>query len=189
MTARVLIDANVLFSRTLRDWILQLSQSQSAGMFRCYGTEHVYAEAAYHLQQKFPHLDGAVLTRFREKFEGALSRIDEFAARDDYPGNDPNDQHLHSAAIAGEIEIIVTGDKAFAAAAECRDDLPYEVYLPDDFLVLVDDSEELIVRQVTKKQLAYQLARDGESHLVERLQAAECPLFAERVRRHLQRIL
>src|SRR5699024_1492018 len=90
------VDANILYSRTLRDWVLQLSLS--AGMFHCYGTEHIYAEVAYHLQRDFPDLDGVVFSRFREKFDTCLTRIDSYRALDDYPGNDPNDQQVHSAA-------------------------------------------------------------------------------------------
>lgn len=187
MVAKILVDANILYSRTLRDWLLQLSLD--AGMFRCYGTEHVYAEAAYHLQRNHPDRDGAVFSSFRRHYDDCLIRIDSYPALDDYPGNDPNDKHLHSAAIAGEIDKIVTTDKLFAAAAAPRDDLPYEVWLADEFLVLVDDSEELLVRYVTKKYVDYQLKRDGECHLVEQLRDAGCPEFAERVRKHLQRIL
>jgi len=49
-----------------------------------------------------------------------------------------NDQHVHAAAVACQAEIVLTSDGGFTAPGVVEE-LPYEVYPPDEFFVLVDD--------------------------------------------------
>ncbi|BDZ61537.1 hypothetical protein GCM10025873_13280 [Demequina sediminis] len=53
MPTRVLLDANVLMSRTLRDAIF-LIQIESPGMFATCWTEDILAETLYHLRRRNP---------------------------------------------------------------------------------------------------------------------------------------
>ena len=54
MVTRVLIDANVLYSRTLRDWILLLEIESEARMFKVHWTEDILAEVLYRTRRKSP---------------------------------------------------------------------------------------------------------------------------------------
>ncbi|WP_459955372.1 hypothetical protein [Nocardia sp. IFM 10818] len=70
------------------------------------------------------------------------------------------------------------------------DEVPYEIYTADEFFELVDDSAPHAVLAVTKQQLVYHLGKssDGGVSLPELLKKAGAPLFAERVRVHLQSV-
>ena len=65
------------------------------------------------------------------------------------------------------------------------DSLPYEVHTPDGFLVLVDDSAPHRVRAVTRDQERYWDRRPRSKSLVQALQDAGCPDFAQRILVHL----
>lgn len=71
------------------------------------------------------------------------------------------------------------------------DDLPYEIYTPDDFLILVDDAAPQAVQAVTEEQLRYfhkKSSADDGLGLPLHLKKASATLFAERVREHLQNV-
>lgn len=55
----------------------------------------------------------------------------------------------------------------------------------DSFLVMVDDYAPQIVRAVTQRQERYWDGHSGAKSLVQALQDAECPDFADRIREHL----
>ncbi|MBT0773788.1 hypothetical protein KIH74_32885 [Kineosporia sp. J2-2] len=95
---------------------------------------------------------------------------------------------MHAAALACSADYLLTSDKGFSDPDVDFDVLPYEVYRPDEFLELIDDSAPQVVRQVMAKQVAYSIRRHGEADLCGALRRAGCPKFAERVRNHLQTI-
>ena len=185
-TTRVLADANVLFSRTLRDWLLMIQLETGAGPYRVYWTEDILAETMYQLRRKNPGWDGATTSTIRDRITAVLEggRIEDFAVDGTFSG-DPNDQHVHAAAIAGDIDVVLTADRGFFAEGDA-DSLPYEVYLPDEFFVLVDDSVPRVVSEVATRQVEYHVRRSGAVDLCAALRRAGCPEFAERVRRHVQ---
>lgn len=53
---RVFLDANILYSRTLRDWFCLLSQESGFDGIELFWSEDVLAEMIYHLRKKNPHL-------------------------------------------------------------------------------------------------------------------------------------
>lgn len=82
-----------------------------------------------------------------------------------------------------------TTDQGFAHP-ECDDDeLPYEVFEPDAFFVLADDSAPHIIRSVTREQTMYWCAKRGQALPAQQLEAARCPEFAQRVRGHQSGLL
>ena len=95
------------------------------------------------------------------------------------------DAHIHAAAVACGADVLVTlnlGDFVWD-----ENTAPYEVMHPDDFLLLVDDSSPELVAEVVGRMCAYWVGRRGEADLPGSLQLADCPQFAERVRKHLRR--
>lgn len=185
MPARVLVDANVLFSRTLRDW-LALLYLQSDAFFSVYWTEDILAETLYHLRRSYPLWDGAKIAAVRSRivstFEGG--RVEDFTPSGEFPGSDPHDEHVHAAAIACGAQYLLTADSGFHDPA-VADELPYEVYAPDDFFMLIDQSAPRVVREAIRLQQNYWQNR-GPCNLPRSLVQAGCPHFAERVRQHLQ---
>ncbi|WP_239018436.1 PIN domain-containing protein [Propionibacterium ruminifibrarum] len=179
-------DANFWMSRTLRDWLIQIYLVPEHAPFMVYWTEDVYAETAYHLRRKHPEWDGKNVAKFREKFEVVFpaGRLDDFDGRpDNVVLADENDQHIHAAAVACRADYVVTSDKGFHAVN--RDELPYEVYTPDEFFTLVDESMPSVVRAAALLQFRYWEGNTDEPDIAAHLRKAGCPEFASRVGRHL----
>lgn len=186
MQTRVLVDANVLYSRTLRDWLIMIEVL--GGPYKVYWSEDILAEALYHLRREHPDWDGGKIASIRAKIVDALEggRVEDFVVDGSFPG-DPHDRHVHAAALACHADIVLTADSGFTDQA-MADALPYEVYLPDAFFVLVDDSTPHVVRNVARRQAIYYYQRYGSADLCASLLNAGCPRFAERVRQRLLEI-
>ncbi|MEZ5210432.1 PIN domain-containing protein [Gordonia sp. (in: high G+C Gram-positive bacteria)] len=188
---QVFVDANVIRSRTLRDWLFLL---RNAGdMFSVCTTEDVIAEVVYTLRREKPDAPGYLTSSVHDRITEQLDyRVEDYpAGAPGYCGSDPDDAHVHAAAVAAGVDIVLTADKGFTSLSEeDRDGLPYEIYHPDEFFVLVDDSSPDTVRRVSGEQLEYWCAKkpSGGANLPAALDDADCPRFAERVRLRLQQL-
>lgn len=183
------MDANVLFSRTTRDWLFLLRQ-ETDSMFQVHSTEDVLAETLYNLRRANPGWDGARTARLRILLTENLDEIlQDFDGSIEYVGKDPNDCHVHAAAVACKADILLTADKGLAYTADA-DSLPYSVYTPDEFFVLIDDSTPMSVQRVTENQRRYwaDVAANGKTTkaLAGALIDSGCPDFAVRVHGHLR---
>ncbi|GMA33183.1 PIN domain-containing protein [Litorihabitans aurantiacus] len=195
MVTKVLVDANVLFSRTLRDWVILLELETSARMFKVHWTEDILAEVVYRTRRKHPTIPGGVVRSMRDSIAGSLEggRVEDFDVDNSFAGVDRDDAHVHGAAVACGAKILLTHDKGFSERHPDPDSLPYDVYDADAYLRLVHDSDPAAVRAVTVRQAAHWMSRsrgkecDGVD-LPQRLRDAGCPDFAEIVRRLLQGI-
>jgi predicted nucleic acid-binding protein len=184
----VFVDANVWFSRTLRDWLGMLYTTPENPSFVVHWTEDVLAELIYHLRKTHPDWSGSRITTLRDRLSETFEagRVAEFTIDATYRGNDPGDAHVHAAAVACGADVLVTCNVSDFGWDENTS--PYEVMHPDDFLVLVDDSSPELVAVVAAEMCEYWVRRDGESDLPQRLRTAGCPQFANRVLAHLQRM-
>ena len=61
MTGTVLPDANVLFSRTLRDWLFLLSSGGE--LYTVHSTPDILAETLSRYRDRFPHVTGEEVDR------------------------------------------------------------------------------------------------------------------------------
>lgn len=188
MATGVLVDANVLFSKTLRDWLFLLRNETGGDMFTVYATEDILAETLYRMRRKRPAAPGHMTSRVHDLIcEQLDDRVADYTIDGSYPGPDQDDAHVHAAAVASGAGKLLTADTGFTKLdADTAARLPYEVHTPDSFFTLIDDSAPMKVRAVTQKQQQHFLERDGEADLPARLKKASCPSFAERVRQHLQ---
>ncbi|GAA4517642.1 PIN domain-containing protein [Brevibacterium yomogidense] len=186
MITRVLPDANVLFSRTTRDWLLLLADAAAQGAFTVTYTEDILSETVYNLRRNYPHLTGTQITRINDSIAVAMSeRIDDYGNGSDGPIADPFDNHVHAAAVAGRIDALVTSDKGFLDLTdEAKDSLPYEIYCPDEFFLLVDNSMPHHVRAVFETMLQHHQSVGKSLDFDDALVQSSCPRFAERVRAH-----
>lgn len=187
MVTRILADANVLYSRTLRDWLLQLQIASAGAMFTTCWTEDIRAEVLYHLRKENPDMDGAALTRVADRIAGSMTeRIEDYRSGADAPVADQFDRHVHAAAVAGQVDILMTNDIDFLNLAEdVADRLPYDICTADQVFVLIDDSHPHLVREVTQDTWDYWRRRSPDADVPERLKLAGCPDFADRVRDHI----
>lgn len=155
-------------------------------MFTLHTTEDIVVEVGYRMRRNNPEADGhrihALVTTLREQTDSVITR---YPPDVDYAGTDRHDGHLHAAAVAGAIDVVLTQDKALLTL----DDDRYEISSPDAFLCLADDSMPHYVRQVTLEQLEYWRKQPSSRPLHEALIAAGCDEFAERVRQHCADVL
>jgi len=186
LTTAVLPDANVLYSRTLRDW-LALCYLEADGWLEVKWTEDIMAEVVYRLRRDKPLASdqqiGGVRDRLVEVFHGG--RIAGYAIDSGVRYPDIFDAHIHAAAVHGSVDLVITADQGFAALGERFDELPYEVHSPDSFFCLLDDSAPGAVEAVTQTQFGYWRIQSHRFDLCAHLAAAGAPRFAERVRRYL----
>ncbi len=189
MPTRVLVDANVLYSRTERDWLALLA-GEAESLFAVYWTEDILAETIYRLRRNHPTWPGGMITtihdKLRKAFEGG--RVDDFEIDGSFPGKDQFDQHVHAAALACGAHILLTNESSFIPATVDPDDLPYELYSADDFFQLVDQATPDLTRRVVEQQLRHWCKTNGSANLPKALRESQCPQFAETVRAHLQAI-
>jgi hypothetical protein len=146
-------------------------------VFTVHFTEDVTAEAIYHLRRNHPTWDGGRITDIRNKIENTMdSRVDKYPNDGSFPGIDEHDQHVHAAAVHAQMDIILTCDAGFANLGdEVLNGLPYEVYHPDDFFILIDACAPEAVQRVTDQQWRYYHARIQDVRLPQQLKRAECP--------------
>jgi hypothetical protein len=175
----VLLDANILYSRTLRDWIALL-QAEAPGLFNVTWTEDIMVETLYHLRKKHPLWSeqqvGGIRRNLEKAFTGGQITGYQIDAALEYP--DIGDAHVHAAAVHGAVDIVVTQN---GKDLPYSPDLSYEIYQPDDFLI----------RAVTEEQLRHYHRKSSAADGVDlplRLKKAGAPMFAARVREHLQHV-
>ncbi len=106
------------------------------------------------------------------------------------PGiRDVDDTHVVNAAKAGRVDILLTENRDdFRVSA----DLPFDIYSPDEFFLLIASNDPGALRRVTREQALYwhrrretAAAPRGQS-LCDALIAANCPTFAREVARQLR---
>ncbi|WP_062460736.1 PIN domain-containing protein [Demequina soli] len=189
MLTRVLLDANILVSRTLRDAIL-IAQVEQPGMFSTCWTEDILAEALYHVRRSNPGLNGTVVARLRDLLAASMSeRISDYPIVPLQGLTDADDLHVHAAAVAGGVDLLVTDDRDFLELPESIvDRLPYDILSADDFLMLADDSAPAGVHRMVARQWEYWRGKDPASDLPGRFRSAGCHRFAERVAGHVARL-
>lgn len=184
MSAGVLTDANILYSRTLRDWICLLA-CRRAPIFHLKWTEDILAELVYHIRKKHPHYSDAQVGGIRDRIIAVAphGRIKGYVIDSDLAYTDDYDAHLHAAAEHGGVQYVVTNDNRFLDFAEANDDiLDYEVYTADDFLMLVNRSSPGAVREVLLEQIDYHRRRGGAFNLPASLESSGAPQFADVIR-------
>lgn len=104
-----------------------------------------------------------------------------------FTGNDLGDYHVHAAAVYGRADFVLTHNKVSDFTAD-PDGEPYSVIAPDEFFMLVAESNPACVMPIVRMQLAYWQARPEFMQLDDALMRIGCPAFASRVREELQRL-
>ena len=187
MALGVLVDANVLYSRTLRDWLFLLKLRSEATMFTVYATEDIIAEVLYRLRRDNPNRTGRFIAGVHDRIVANIDdRITDFQIDGSYPGDDPDDAHVHAAAVASGARILLTDDSGFTDLPDEEvEQLPYEIHTCDSFFVLVDDVAPTVVSDVATEQHTYWTPKPHATDIATALERAGCPAFANRVREHM----
>ncbi|WP_187995501.1 PIN domain-containing protein [Schaalia sp. JY-X159] len=190
MTGTVLPDANVLFSRTLRDWLFLLSSGGE--LYTVHSTPDILAETLSRYRDRFPHVTGEEFDRLETHLKEHLHSVFNHYKPRPCPIADEGDHHVHAAAEDGGMMYLVTADRGFLDLPEkVTDEFSYEITSPDDFFCLVDDSQPALVCDVALRQLHYWSSKPSKPNLtlVDALEKSGCPEFSRRVAKHLSQQL
>lgn len=175
----VLVDANVWFSRTLRDWVCLLAADTHCSLYTVLWTEDILAETLANIRKDRTDLEGGQIAHIREQiievFPGGQVR--DYAST--YALPDPKDSHVHGAAVAGDADILLTSNtRDFIPLGGSEDDLPYELYTPDEFFMLVDSSDHSLVERTAFLIDGHHHRNHARYSTAERLKAAGAREFA-----------
>jgi len=187
MVTRVFVDADVLFSRTLRDWLFLIKLSSGGGMYTLSTSMDVIAESISRYRDRKPTAPGWKVSLMFERIQENIDeRVRDYTVDGSFVGGDADDAHVDAAARACGAAVLLTADGGWHKMTdEQLAALPYEPQHPDDFFCIVDDSSPDLVRKVIVEQLTYWF-KNGSTDLPAALRVAGCSEFAERVRRHVQ---
>lgn len=188
VTNSVLPDANIWFSTTLHAWFGLLA-AETLGSWTFHWTEDILAEAIYHKRKKYPDSSSHQIEAIRDRLlkVSPNTRISGYSIDDSVVYPDKFDAHVHSAAVHGKVQYIVTNDRTgFCGLYADPDECPYEVYTADEFLMLAAESAPEAIDEVICRQFSYRLQRGTPFNIAAKLDAAQCPVFADYVRERLQ---
>lgn len=108
---RVFVDANVLVSRTTRDWLFLL-RNETQGMFQVHSTFDVIVEAVRAFRRLHPRADGSESKRLFDLLEQNLDELlGDFDGDVDFAGGDPGDLHVHAAAVASDAHVLLNAER------------------------------------------------------------------------------
>jgi predicted nucleic acid-binding protein len=200
MTALVLPDSNILFSRTLRDWTFLLSRNTRQVIYTVHTTPDIIAETIAKIRDKNPLIGGQNIALIESRIRNSVSSVfsDYVPAQRDIVYDsmrDSGDYHVHAAASQGEISYLVTQDRGFLGLPEdVQTSLSYEIHSADSFFCLVDDSAPPHVEMIALEQLHYWRTKAEtddrfDADLPGALTRAGCPNFADRISNRLSHAL
>lgn len=184
MPLRVFVDANILYSRTLRDWLFLIPLQSNIYSLHC--TDDVIREALHNLRKNNPRAGGNLTQALNERWHELFDEVfNDFPPQPAHEGVSSEDIHVHGAVLHCRADALITTNVKDFCEAE---NLNYELYSPDNFLCLADDSNPDATRAATTRQLQYwsdKAQKQPVKPLPEALNHAGCPQFAQRVEAHL----
>jgi len=153
------VDANVLYSRCLRDWLVLMALDSQHTAYRLRWSEAVLAEAFYHLRRDRPEAPERQIERWRDSLDENFpeAKVIRWDPQSVPQPKDPNDHHVLAAAYAGQVDILITLDGDIDNFQQCLDqvDAGIEVKHVDDFLRMIADRYPALVRRRYLAQVMY----------------------------------
>ncbi len=147
-----LLDANVLYSAPLRDYLLHLA---SLGVYSPTWTDAIQDEWIRNLLKARPDLNKPALTATQQSMDKAFpgdNIVGYESIVDSISLPDPNDRHVLAAAIKGEAQVIITANlKDFPNDVLAL--LGIQATHPDDFVSACIDRDKQKAIKALKNQL------------------------------------
>ena len=135
----VLLDTNILMSKTLRDWILLLAVKSEYEFFTPHVSSGIMDEFGYHVRRASPAISDVVLENWKQQIiRSCISCISGFPVEAPVSFPDTDDLHVHAAAQHGAMHALVTDDRKlldYASTEEAQNIQNYETLSADDFLM------------------------------------------------------
>ncbi len=184
MHIKIFADANVLFSKTLMDWLF-LFRLHLPSRLRLLSSEDVMAEVLANMRKKHPFAAGHVTARRLELIRQNLDEaVRDFPGSLVFTGADPEDYHIHAASTHADVDFLLTSNRAEDFTASPANEV-YQIISPDDFFTLLANEHPDHLREIVKEQEAFWSARPKPAPLDLALERAGCTTFAGEVRRTL----
>jgi len=149
----VLLDTNILMSKTLRDWILILAQESNFKFFQPYVSSGILDEFGYKMRRRKPELDDGALEMCKKQIRDSTWDIISGFQVPHTPGY-PKSPPLQGppAAARGGMHALITHDTKllnFATTPEGQDIQEYKTMSADDLLMqLTEYGSKLLFAQV-----------------------------------------
>ncbi len=175
---RVLVDANIFYSKTLTDWLFFLRRENPQTLtILC--TDDILTEVKYHFRRAFPSASSEKIAHKTQLISHCIDEYVNFRGRS-HGVPDQDDLHVHAAALDGKAHVLLTlNTKDFPAVSG------YEVIHPDDFYRFIIALNPRCLQPIVAEQVAYMIRRGKSIRLHDYLRKAQCPAFAEVVRKEL----
>lgn len=155
----VFVDANVLYSRCLRDWLILVALDSHNTAYALRWSEAVLAEAFYHLRRNNPCAPERQVESWRERLDAYFpeAKVTHWDPKSVPCPADPDDHHVLAAAYAGEVDILITSDGDIGDFQRCLDQAGagISVLHVDEFLCLIADRYPELVRRRYLSQIMY----------------------------------
>lgn len=187
---RIVLDTNVLMSKTLRDWIFLTCIETNNLFYQVYLSQGILDEFGYHWRKQHPHHDDAVRQRYMQQIMASVTDIVEgfeVNAPAGYP--DEHDAHVHAAVLASNADALITDDSkliVFGQSYQGECVLPYDTMSADDFLMqMAHFIHPEALDSVYLKQEAYLERRNSGATVPSMLRKAGALNFA----RYLQTVV
>lgn len=187
---RIVLDTNVLLSKTLRDWILLTSLETGSLLYQVYLSQGILDEFGYHWRKQHPQYDDGVRQVYMKQIMASVAGLVEgFKVETPAGYPDEHDAHVHSAVLAAQADALITDDSkliAFGQSCQGEDSLPYDTMSADDFLMqMAHFIPPEILDSVYLKQETYLERRKPDATVPSLLQKAGAMRFA----RYLQTVV
>lgn len=183
---QVFVDANVLYSRTLRDWFCLFDQESGPDGIMLRWSEDDLTEWMYHQRKRNPSASDAQVGGWRRRLLATCPEavVIGYEIRPELlTGPDKFDAHVVAAAEKGLVDYLVTSN--IRDFDSLQDELEFEIYAPDELLCLISQRRPDAMRAVLQRQLAYWKGKSDPTPLDQALAAAGAPNFAGEVKRQL----
>ena len=177
MPLTAFLDANVLYSRCLRDWLVMMALDSEYTAYELRWSEAVLVEAFYHLRRDKPDAPDGSIERWRDQLDANFpeAKVTNWDPSSVPRPADPNDHHVLAAAYAGKVDVLITCERDdLDNFQECLDEVDggISVQHVDEFLLMIADRYPGLVRRRYTSQVAY----NQDRHQLEEEAAADSAL-------------
>ncbi|WP_216382064.1 type II toxin-antitoxin system VapC family toxin [Arcanobacterium phocae] len=188
MVHLVFLDANILRSCCLMDWLFHLHNA-THGMFSLQTSQDVLNEVWYTTRRDYPKESDEIIKKRIDLIHKLINEIleDSFDSKlESFTGTDQNDYHVHATAIKAGSNYILTNDNP-ANIIQTPDEQPYSIINADDFFCFVKQSHQPSFQLAVQQQYDYWVTkkRTNTIDICTKLKQAGCPKFASFVLLHL----
>ena len=163
MSLRVFLDANVIASKTLRDWLFKLSLFDPRVLSLC-SSDLVLEEARRTFARRNPSADRTIVDGLFERIRAMFDHVVIWTGNpSEIDGINIDDVHVHHAALRAEATHLATSN---LRDFQPRQPMPYILCSPDELLVTLTLLTPNGIKKVAESEAVYWSGRKSIEPLV-----------------------